>query len=397
MWQHIADPQRDQFERLVQKARDLLAEGVSPSGDRGRTQLSERLASSEARLHEALALSPFDFPTLFLLAEVQSLRGHASDAVATLERAEPRRACRRRRRRAGFASASSARTWVSYREALASYEQPIALGDAEAPPTRTPPSCSWRSAACARPRTGIARPSASTRAPPTGAARARARVRYYGLAVALDRDRQADAARETMARALAMDPSGVAVAAGRAARRRLLFFPEGDVFYYIGLASEVGGKTDERTAAFQEFVARQPKRPWLARARAHLGALPRRSSRRRRRRPSPPAPPPLARVATATVSRRAPSPRRWSTPRSRAPAAVGRMLRRGRAVARSRHRSASSSRSSSTRGAPSPRGRHLPAPFDAAPPAAVEAALRASLQSRRPRTRSPPARASSCY
>jgi len=275
MWQHIADPQRDQFERLVQRARDLLAESVAPaSGDRARTPLSERLAPCEARLHEALALSPFDFSTLFLLAEVQSLRGHPSDAVATLERAESLARLPGQKTACWFRLGLERSHLGHYREALASYDQQIALGEAEAPAYANAAELLMglgrlREAEDRyREAIRIDERAADRRGHEQGLA-----FSYYGLGVALDRDRQDVAAREAMGRAIAMDPNGSLLRLAQQPGADFSFLPEGDVFYYIGLASEIGGKTDDAVAAFQEFLARQPKSPWVARARAHLSSL----------------------------------------------------------------------------------------------------------------------------
>jgi tetratricopeptide (TPR) repeat protein len=274
MWQHIADPQRDQFERLVQKARDLLAEAVAPSGDRGRTALGDRLAPCEGRLHEALALSPFDFSTLFLLFEVQSLRGHPADAVATLERAEPLARLPGQKATCWFRLGLERSHLGRYREALASYDQQIALGETEASAYANAAELLM---ALGRLREAqdryreairIDERAADRRGHEQGLA-----FSYYGLGAALDRDRQDVAAREAIGRAVAMDPNGSLLRLAQQPGADFSFLPDGDVFYYIGLASEIGGKTDDAAAAFQEFLARQPKSPWIARARAHLSSL----------------------------------------------------------------------------------------------------------------------------
>jgi tetratricopeptide (TPR) repeat protein len=274
MWQHIADPQRDRFESLVQKARDLLAEGVAPSGERGRTTLSDRLASCEARLHEALALSPFDFSTLFMLSEVQSLRGHPADAVATLERAEPLARLPSQKTTCWFRLGLERSHVGRYREALASYEQQIALGEVEASAYANAAELLMglgrlREAEDRyREAIRIDERAADRRGHEQGLA-----FSYYGLGVALDRDHQDAAAREATGRAIAMDPNGSLLRLAQQPGADFSFLPEGDVFYYIGLASEIGGKTDDAAAAFQEFIARSPKSLWLARARAHLSSL----------------------------------------------------------------------------------------------------------------------------
>jgi tetratricopeptide (TPR) repeat protein len=99
----------------------------------------------------------------------------------------------------------------------------------------------------------------------------------YGLAVVLDRAGRAGPAREMMGRALALDPRLVKLHAAEQPGGDVFFLPEGDVYYYIGLASEVAGRVDDAEAAFQEFLARQPKSRWAPRARAHITALDARS------------------------------------------------------------------------------------------------------------------------
>ncbi len=382
MWQHIADPQRDQFDRLVQKARDLLAEGVTPSGDRGRPQLSERLASSEARLREALALSPFDFATLFLLFEVQSLRGHPADAVATLERAEPLARLPGQKAACWFRLGLERSRLGRYREALASYDQQIALGETEAGAYANAAELLM---ALGRLREAADRYHEAIRIDEHAADRRGHEqglaFSYYGLGVALDRDRQDVAAHEAMGRAVAMDPSGSLLRLAQQPGADFSFLPEGDVFYYIGLASEVGGKTDDAQAAFQEFIARQPRSPWLARARAHLTALalsPSPSS-------SPSVPPPPRyhwhAVATATVSSQGPlaAPVIDAALKQRPPpwdaCFVDAMPSRGHDTVRFVVEA-----EFDTRGAVTRATAHLPPPFDAgATSRCVAAALQGSL------------------
>ncbi len=96
---------------------------------------------------------------------------------------------------------------------------------------------------------------------------------YYGLGVALDRDQREVAAREATGRAVAMDPNGSLLRLAQQPGADFSFIPDGEVYYYIGVASELAGKTDDALAAFQEYVARQPKSRWMARARAHIAAL----------------------------------------------------------------------------------------------------------------------------
>jgi Tfp pilus assembly protein PilF len=94
---------------------------------------------------------------------------------------------------------------------------------------------------------------------------------YYGLAVALDRDEQTVAAREMMQRALANDPASAVLKIASQPGGDLFFVPDGDVFYYLGLAAEVEGRGVDAEAAFREFLARTPQSRWARAAQAHLG------------------------------------------------------------------------------------------------------------------------------
>jgi len=93
---------------------------------------------------------------------------------------------------------------------------------------------------------------------------------YYGLAVALDRDEQPAAAREAMLRALAYDPTTAVLKIASGSSGDLFFVPDGDVFYYIGLAAEAEGRDGDAEAAFREFVSRAPRSRWARAAEAHL-------------------------------------------------------------------------------------------------------------------------------
>ena len=88
-----------------------------------------------------------------------------------------------------------------------------------------------------------------------------------------------------MARGLANDPGeAVLKATSQAGQGSDLFFvPDGDVFYYLGLAAEAQGRTTDAEASFREFLARAPASRWARAAEKHLspkGASPDRESRR---------------------------------------------------------------------------------------------------------------------
>jgi tetratricopeptide (TPR) repeat protein len=94
---------------------------------------------------------------------------------------------------------------------------------------------------------------------------------YYGLAVALDRDEQTVAGHEMMQRALANDPAAAVLKIASQPGGDLFFVPDGDVFYYLGLAAEVEGRGVDAEAAFREFLSRAPHSRWARAAEAHLG------------------------------------------------------------------------------------------------------------------------------
>lgn len=101
---------------------------------------------------------------------------------------------------------------------------------------------------------------------------------YLGLAVALDRDGQTQAAREMMERALALDSTTSVLAVAELPNSNLFFVPVGDVYYYLGLARSIAGRREEAADAFHEFLVRQPKSRWASRAEAHLSELGQRSA-----------------------------------------------------------------------------------------------------------------------
>ena len=144
---------------------------------------------------------------------------------------------------------------------------------------------------------------------------------YLGLAVALDRDGQARAAREMMQRALALDSTTSVLAVAELPQADLFFVPAGDVYYYIGLARSVAGRREEATGAFREFLARQPGSRWAGRAEGHLTELGRASAARLPGSPSAP---------TSPTSPTWPEHRRLSGPRV---VAVGTVLSTGGSVA----------------------------------------------------------------
>ena len=116
------------------------------------------------------------------------------------------------------------------------------------------------------------------------------RSAYYGLAVALDREGQTVAAREMMRAALAHDPAAAVLkAASQAGPGGDLFFvPDGDVFYYLGLAAEAEGRGRRCRGRVSGVPgARAARAAGRALPRAHLGT--KKTRRRRARQAAAPA------------------------------------------------------------------------------------------------------------
>jgi tetratricopeptide (TPR) repeat protein len=94
---------------------------------------------------------------------------------------------------------------------------------------------------------------------------------HYGLAVALDRDEQPVAAREMMGRALVLDPQTAVLKVATLANADLFFIPDGEVFYYLGLAAVVAGRRGDAVDAYREFLTRAPPgNRWARSAQRHI-------------------------------------------------------------------------------------------------------------------------------
>jgi Tetratricopeptide repeat len=119
----------------------------------------------------------------------------------------------------------------------------------------------------------------------------------YGLAVALDRDDQPIAAREMMGRALALDPPTAVLKVATLPNGDLFFVPDGEVFYYLGLAAAVAGRRADAVEAFRQFLTRAPGGRWVRIAERHIVELTRTRTGIADARP----PPGLRLVATGTV------------------------------------------------------------------------------------------------
>jgi tetratricopeptide (TPR) repeat protein len=268
-WQRVAENGQGRPDRLRDEGESVLGSGAAGTP-------AEKLARAEALIRQALELAPDDFHALVALADLETRAAHPERARVALERACPRAP------RGSDASACWFRLAVErsragrLADALAAYERLIALGDADGAVHANAGEVLM----------GLGRlPEAEERyrealvldAPSPASTRIENPTSLlfstYGLAVVLDRAGRAVAAREMMARALTLDPRAARLAVAARADADVFFIPDGDVYYYLGLAAEVAGRTNDAEAAFQEFASRLPRSPWLPRARAHLDGL----------------------------------------------------------------------------------------------------------------------------
>jgi tetratricopeptide (TPR) repeat protein len=266
-WERAAEPARTRADRLTSDAEGLLA---------SQPRSAEKLARAEALVREALIATPDDFRALMLLAEISARSGRPASALASLERACPRAPQGAGATACWFQLGVERSRQGRLGEAVVAYERLIALGDADATA-----HANLAELLMAEGRLGEAaeryREAIRLDTPAAGAARIEPphslTLATYGLAVALDRAGEAEAAREMMARALLLDPKHATLSAAEQPGADVFFVPEGDVYYYLGLAAEVAGDSDDGAAAFQEFLRRRPRAASASRARAHVDAL----------------------------------------------------------------------------------------------------------------------------
>jgi tetratricopeptide (TPR) repeat protein len=269
---------------IARDRRDDVERRLGPGAEAPPGAARDRLGPAEALLVEAAALRPGDVPTVEALAELQALRDRDAAAQATLERllerlppgSEPTlwlQLGALRAKRGAYGEAAAAYEMALHERVL--HERVVGAGAAAAGSDvyanlgEVLMADGRLGAAVARYRDAVAVAAAET----TGERRPRSQdlaLAYYGLAVALDRDHQPAAAREAMGRALAQDPGGAVLRVALVPNRDLFFVPDGDVYYYLGLAAEAEGRAADAGAAFREFLSRRPDSRWAALASAHL-------------------------------------------------------------------------------------------------------------------------------
>ena len=92
----------------------------------------------------------------------------------------------------------------------------------------------------------------------------------YGLAVALDRDDRGDQARDLI---VAQGEQALGEFRKRVESGLTFFVPEGEEFYYFGLAYEAFGMTDNAIDAWKKFISSGAHPEFQPRAKAHLDPL----------------------------------------------------------------------------------------------------------------------------
>ncbi|HEY2728858.1 MAG TPA: tetratricopeptide repeat protein [Polyangia bacterium] len=301
-WERVAEAVRERPERLVVEAQAMLA---------SQPRSPEKLARAEALVREALAAAPDDFDALIVLAEVSARQARPGATLAALERACPRAPRPGGETSCWFHLGVERSRQGHIAEALVAYERLIGLGDADAAAYANAAELLMAAGRLTEAEERY-REAISLETPVSAASRIETShaltLATYGLAVLLDRAGEPEAAREMMARALALDPRHATLTAAEQPDADVFFVPEGDVYYYLGLAAEVAGDADEGAAAFQEFLRRAPRGAWAGRARAHLDALLALSRAPGAPRAARATPPALRVVAAGTVRADGPVP-----------------------------------------------------------------------------------------
>jgi tetratricopeptide (TPR) repeat protein len=390
-WEHVAETPRAKCDRLVSEAESVL--GAMPAGA---PAPEEKLARAQALVEQALAAVPEDYRALLALGELNARAARPAEMIAALERACPRAPRGPAASSCWFQLGVARSRAARFADALVAYERLISLADADAAAYANTAELLMvlgrlpEAEARYREAIELDTPASGRIENPYGLA-----LSTYGLAVALDRDDERDAAREMMARALTLDPRHAKLTAAEQAGADVFFIPEGDVYYYLGLASELGGHVDDAEAAFQEFLARLPRSPWAGRARAHLEtltALERASSRTPAAAPTSTVPT-LRVVAAGTVLASGPVPAplvdaAWRERPRLVDDCLDAAVRAGRLTPRDGFRFAVELELDA-RGVVTEAVVKAPAPLDAAFSRCVEMSVRAGLRVPRPRRAHP--------
>jgi tetratricopeptide (TPR) repeat protein len=262
-WDRVADPHRAQVEALIARARGELVSGAKDGA-----------ARAEKTLREALRFDPQSFTATLLLGEAQVGQGQRAAAAASFGRARSLARTPTEESRCSLLAAVENSRAGRFDQALAEYDQHIRLGEAEGDAYSNSAEILMAlgrlGEAQDRYREAIRLEDQAKSAVPGHDRDEYLALAYYGLGVALDRDEQAQAAREAIARALLYDPRLAILDAARDGRSDVFFVPPGDVHYYRGLALMVMARPREATDAFQRFLSEQRQSRFTKRAEAHL-------------------------------------------------------------------------------------------------------------------------------
>ena len=273
-WQRVADPQWQEAEALVTRARAHLDRSLG--GGAGRDQ-GVRAA---LLLEQALARKPDHFRARFLHGDALAMQGRRGEAIAAFRRACPLAPLPEESATCSRRLAVELSRAGKLGEALALYDRQLEQSDARhhsaaaylnSAEVLMAAGTARLSQALERYRRALALEEGSSAGPDRDQGVALA---LYGLAVALDRDGQSARARETMARAVHLDPRlRLLEVSAEPATGDVFFVPPGDVHYYRGLALAVLDRPREASFSFRHFLAEAGHSPYAPAAEAHLARL----------------------------------------------------------------------------------------------------------------------------
>jgi len=251
-----------------------------PDGGEG----SARLAQVAGWLRQASVLAPRDFGVHLMLAEVLLRQGHPADAVSAFQRA-----CLFARGPGqvfpcSLRLAEARARDGQYEGALGEYNRHLDIGNRTKEPDlfvrRAEVMMAMGKLVDAESSFATAIALLRRASMPQEHETATLARALFGQAVVMDRDGRDREARQTVWRAIALDPtlsvlevcdSAVGESTDRVAN--LPFLPVGEVDYYRGLAQLVLGESRLAMEAFNRFVASGRQSPWRERAEQHLLAL----------------------------------------------------------------------------------------------------------------------------
>ena len=266
-----AGNQLPNVEELLARARVELARPARPDKEAA----AENIARVEGWLRRAIVLAPAHYAAHLLLADVILREGRAVDAVAAFEAA-----CALARGSAevfpcSLRMAEAQAQAGQYQEALREYTRHLEIGDPQVVPFVLVRSAELQMALgrLAEAENGFARATSRLMQAPTAHEQQAMLARsLYGQAVVFDRSGRDREMRQSMWRAIAIDPSLAVLDPGHA-ESEWPFLPSGEVNYYRGLGLLVLGETRAAMVAFKKFLDSAAAETCRKGAEDHLLAL----------------------------------------------------------------------------------------------------------------------------